>query len=607
MPTDHSVLGSRTSAGFLVALVLSLTFVAYSGVIRYEFVLDDTALIVENPAVHSWQFLPRYFTRSLWGFENPNLPGNYYRPVFYFWLRLNHMLFGLNPAGWHLTTLGMHLVVTLLVYLLAARVLRERLAAIFAAAIFGLHPIHIEAVAWVCGVTDPLEAALFLGSLLCFLKSRDRELRSRAWMAASLVLYGFAILAKESAAVLPLIIVAYKWLYGCPGEGDPGARPHGGRIVRAFRTAVPYLGLTAIYVLMRVRVVKGLTHTMTEMPLTTVFFTAPSVLWFYVKHMVWPFGLSAFYDPPYVIRIDVSNFAVPATALAILVGGLGWWARRNREAAFAALLLAAPVLPLLNFRVFLEGEIAHDRYMYLPSVGFAILCALGWRRLKFGSLRIFGQPGIQVLLTVMIGGVLGVATAYQSVYWADNLVLYSHGLKVAPNNALAKINLANLAVKRGYYAAAAKLYQQVLERRPNLWLANYNLGYAYYRQGKLEEAERSIIQATEANPLNAQEFLALGIIRAERGRPDQGERDIRRAIELAPDGANNHYALGLVLKARGDLAGALSEFKAELANNPEQSAAREQVAEIEARIHSTEPQNPRDHQVPLDKFSPGQH
>ncbi|PYV08412.1 MAG: hypothetical protein DMG23_13605 [Acidobacteria bacterium] len=107
--------------------------------------------------------------------------------------------------------------------------------------------------------------------------------------------------------------------------------------------------------------------------------------------------------------------------------------------------------------------------------------------------------------------------------------------------------------------------------------------------------------------LNAQEFLALGIIRAERGRPDQGERDIRRAIELAPDGANNHYALGLVLKARGDLAGALSEFKAELANNPEQSAAREQVAEIEARIYSTEPQNPRDHQVPLDKFSPGQH
>lgn len=197
----------------LLTLVLTLAFGAYSGSLNFEFVHDDRGQIVDNPAVHSWDYVRQYFTAHVWAHVDPKETGNYYRPLFLLWLRFNHMLFGLHPWRWHLSTILVHLGVTLCVYFLACRILKERLTAILAAILFGVHPVHIEAVAWVSGVTEPLLGVLFISSFLCYLRALESRETARRWIGLSLVLFALALLEKETAIMLPALAFAYEWIY----------------------------------------------------------------------------------------------------------------------------------------------------------------------------------------------------------------------------------------------------------------------------------------------------------------------------------------------------------------------------------------------------------
>ena len=127
------------SPRLLTGIVLGLTFAVYAQTLGFQFVHDDVGQIVENPAVQSWHYLAQYFTAQVWAGVTPELLGNYYRPLFLIWLRLNDAVFGLHPWAWHLTTLLLHVAVTGLVYLLAWRIVKDRWTALLAALIFGLH------------------------------------------------------------------------------------------------------------------------------------------------------------------------------------------------------------------------------------------------------------------------------------------------------------------------------------------------------------------------------------------------------------------------------------------------------------------------------------
>src|SRR5690349_17865714 len=154
----EGVTGQWSPAWWVIAMVFALTFAAYAPTLRYQFVHDDRGQIVENPAVHSWAAVPTYFTAQVWAGVMPEEVGNYYRPLFLMWLRINNVIFGNHAWGWHLTTVLAHILATLLVYLLACRLGVGREVSLAAALLFGLHPAHIEAVAWISGVTEPLLA-----------------------------------------------------------------------------------------------------------------------------------------------------------------------------------------------------------------------------------------------------------------------------------------------------------------------------------------------------------------------------------------------------------------------------------------------------------------
>jgi protein O-mannosyl-transferase len=585
---DLTNMTNRLRTATLV-VVLFAPLLAYLPSIRYQFVFDDPDQIVNSAAVHSWSSVPHFFTSDVWPHVSSDEVGNFYRPVFLLWLLVNCKIGGLNPVWWHSVSIAAHLLATFMVYLLALRMTRDELLAGGSALLFGLHPVHIEGVAWISGVTEPLLAIFFLSAFLCYLKSRKRidgqNQRRVWWLVASLGCYVLAMLEKETAVILPVIIFSYTCIFGddeTSKDEDRSERVHQ-RLLKALTVALPYAALTILYLIIRLVALKGLGHSITPLTRKTIILTWPSILFFYAKSLVWPIGLSAFYDTPYVTSFSLRQFILPLLAILLIGIALYLWSRRSRLVAFFSLWMVLPLLPLLNISVFKEGEIAHDRYLYLPSIGFCVLVVFALRQIRFSATRIYGQPAIQLVLLLSLGGFFGVATSYQSTIWASDFSLASRGVAIAPNNIIAANNLGKELALRGDYPQAISLFLKVVNRRPRYWLGNFNLGYVYYRVGDFPQAELYLRKAIEIYPRDAAERRFLGCTLFEMGRPDEAEGALRQAIAIHDDAPNQHYVLGTILKERGDLDGALSEFKLELTFNPNHAQSRQAVAELEGQ------------------------
>jgi protein O-mannosyl-transferase len=593
---------SAWARGLPVAGILTLTFLAYAGTLGFGFVLDDRFQVVGNPFIASWRFVPQYFSSHVWSYLYPHLLSNYYRPLFLLWLRLNHALFGLHAWGWHLTSVSAHLAVTYLVYRLGLRLTRDAWIAAAGGFMFGLHPVHVEAVAYVSGVPEPLSTLFVLAAFLAWLRSRGPG--ARLWwpallpqascagrLAASTALFAAALLSKESSLMLPVFVAVFAWIYAVV---DGGEARSGERLRAALVAVAPFLGVTLAYLPLRVWALKGFAHTVTPLALSTAILTVPSVVLFYLRLLVWPARLSCYYDTPYVSAPAFRSFLLPLIVIFAVLAALVFWYRRTRRRsreesralAFASLWMGLAILAVLNFRLLPEGEIAHDRYLYLPSVGFSILVALAWRQARFRHARLLARPARAVALGVVFSVLMAFATARQSLYWSDDLSLNFHAHEIAPQNVSATTSLAAAAAERGMVPAAQALYRQALESHPDFWRANVNLAYLYYQQGNFPEAVRSFERSAAADPTDGDQFLYLGLARMRLNRLAEAEGAIRTALLVRPRGRGYHLGLGLVLKQAGKLAEARQEFAAELAENPQDAQARALLSEIEGQIES---------------------
>ena len=527
---------------------------------------------------------------------HPDQAGNYYRPVFLLWLLINRTLFGLSPFLWHFGVIAVHLLVTLLVYMLARRLLKDELTASMAALIFGLHPVHIEAVAWISGVTEPLLALFLISAFLFYMDWREGRAgasgdgavafhkKPTVRLVASLFLYTFAMLEKETALILPMAICGYEWI------NNSGSSPSFVKRARqSLMPALPFIALSIVYLAVRTIVLKGLGHPLSQLPVSTVVLTLPAVLWFYIRQLIWPARLNAFQDLELVTSPGFTNFFLPAAGVAVVAFGLWMFARKSEERKRRALLVAClflvlPILPVLNISVFGEGEAVHDRYLYLPSIGFAIIVGAALRHLDFGRAKLFGRPAFQVTAAILIALVFSLLTLSQHVHWATDRALFEHGLAYVPHSRIAKTGLANENSKDGRYDDAIVLYKEVIERNPTYWIASYNLACTYMKMGDFENAETYLTRGIEIRPTEPSQYLNLSVTLQALARLGEAERAIRYAIELKPEGFGFHYQLGDLLNAQGNLQAALDEFKIEAKNNPKFVKAKLEIADLEARL-----------------------
>jgi Flp pilus assembly protein TadD len=567
-------------------IVLGLTFLVYADTTRYQFAYDDRGQIIENGALRSWSYAPRCFTEHVWKEQHPEENGLYYRPLFNLYLLINFQLFHLNPAGWHLLLVIWHTLVTLLVYLLARRLLRDEMTALIAALLFGVHPVHIESVAWISGVTEPMLATFLLASLLGYLRWRDGRApaeegtgetpassRQAKWLAASLGLYAMALLSKETAMVMPALVFAYEWLFG----------ERAGRLMNAVKRAAPFVGLAVVYFILRAIILKAVSVASWQLPVSVTLMTLPSVLWFYLRLLVWPVGLSAFYDTPYTTQPDASFWAMLVGLVSVaLICCL--WARTSKPVAYALVVLVLPILPVLNLPVFIEKEIAHDRYLYIPSIGFVMLVAVAIRKLPYDKLKVAAMPAAQMAAALAVTCAFAILTVTQNPIWTSDLQLFTRGVEIAPNNDIAVTNLANEFFNRKRVEEAMPLFATVTERNPTYWRAFFNLGSCYFIKGDNQTALKYRARAKEIKSLLDDLTGRTALVRMRLGRFADAEAVFERAIADRPDVPEYVYGLGVVRKEKGDLDGALAAFKASAVGNPDPLPAQSQVGELEGRL-----------------------
>lgn len=503
----------------MIVLLVAVTFLIHARAIGFGFcVCDDQHQIVYNPTLH-WNDAPGYFVRDVWNFKDPQYR-NYYRPLFLVWLLVNLKLFALHAVWWHVTSILLHAAVVVQVYLLALRLLREDTLAAAAAWLFAAHPAHVESTIWLSGVTEPLVAVFFLGGLLTYL--RWRESGKAATLAACGALTLLALLCKETALALPVLIAAYEWLF--PRKENGAALLRG-----VLHAAWLPLAAVAAYFAMRVNAVHHFVAP--SNPAIQVLLTAPLLLLKYLWMLCWPSGLAFYHAECILTSATPMAFWLPLAvifALLLLVILL-----RDRMIAFCALGIVLPLLPALaGVITFHAYDILHDRYTYLSSIFFAVLFAYVLSRLPLRNRTILNQPAAVMLALVPIC-LMAAVTAVQVEWWQNDLSLFTRAVQVAPRNIRARNLLANQYFKAGDAERALALYQRTLEIDPNQWETNFSAGVTLYATGQTGAAEACLRRATQLDPTMALSFAQLADVLMAEHRPEEARQVLQQGLATA--------------------------------------------------------------------------
>jgi tetratricopeptide (TPR) repeat protein len=562
-----------------LALAAAVTAALYACVVTFPFVHDDIPQIVNASVLASWRNFPHLFSPELWnqgwGWDTTTRVSTFYRPLFLAWLMLNRHLFGLEPWAWHLMTLALHLVTTVLVFYVARALAKDSRTATLAALVFGVHPVHVEGVAWVSGGTEPLGAIFFLAAFLSYLRARGRPWRNR-WNMTALATFAAGVLCKETVVSLPVVLVAYECVYG----DQPNLRS---RVLSGLKATYPYFAVAAAYGAVRLLVFRALPGTHAQAPMATVMLTIPSVLWFYTRHLLFPRRLSVFYDTYYVDHVTSREFLLPLLTIAALATLLVIVARRWRSPAmvFSLVWFAVTLAPALNFRAFYWRELAHDRYVYLPSIGFCVIAASALLHISFGQKRLFGMPASRTLASIVVIAALAVSTSFQLLPWSSALLLYTNAVKVAPMNVGANFLLASELQERAQYDDALRLYDRSTRLAPNWEDAYLAAGKLCYYTARLRAADRYLSRASAIKPDDSIPYYFLGVVRL-RARDGKGAIEpLRRAVELDPKGPGYHFALATALQKAGRIDEAREEFKKQIALDGMNEDARRKLQELE--------------------------
>lgn len=569
-------------------LICALTFLAYLSTLSFGFVYDDKPAIVDSVTIRSWQFLAHYFSRqTLPGIAQAG-GGTFFRPITVVWLRLNYLAFGLNPAGWHFAMVACHVVVTYLVFVLVEKLSLNRRVAGLAAILFGLHPVHVENVAWLSSVNDLLLSIFLIGSLIAYLNFRDQK-RSKLWIVVSLLLFALALLSKETAAVFPFVIFGLAVIFRRPRAGETSSQI--GPALKDGLISAPYFLLLGIYLAIRRMPPHSPARSLVPLSWSTMLLTAPSILWFDLKHLLFPISSSEFYALAYVTAPDFKNFLLPiivlVTALAVAMYCISRLPDR-RLGIFALSLAILTTLPSLYLRAIAPGNFVHDRFLYLPSVGVVIFVALVVERIFAVETTTAPTPGnkssgvikwagFAILCTAAFAG-----TVHHELSWASNILLYQNAMKYAPHNPILQVDLANELAGMGHYDRALPLYLSALQSDSRSWLANYNLGYAYYRTGRFSEAEDYLQRSVQIDDSDSDQYIYLAIAQMQQGKLAQANENAELAIKKGPRSPGFHFVLAKIQEAQGNRERAIAEYNVELSSHPENAAAKGEIQKLKS-------------------------
>ena len=559
--------------------VAALAAVAYVNALANGLVWDDPIVLERQllafRSVHDLIFTPRNI---------PQYSPDYYRPLTTLSYLVDRAIGGSSPFLFHFSVVLYHVVATYLVFQLGLMLFVDtplRMAAAgLGAALFAVHPIHTESVAWGAGRSDVLACGFALGATLAYFTPRWMPLR-RALVAAALVFA--AALAKETALALFVILPASDLLFERPAP--PPLRP-GRRAERRRRrdrdlptpsrslSYLPFVVAFLIYVGLR-QAALGTTFGQSQPLGLEGVVQLVAAVGLYLGKLVLPIRQSAYISdlptsPPALLGIAIG-------LVAIALVGLAAWRRGKRQVVFLLLWMGGTLAPSLVIVVKLPGAPVAERYLYFPSAAFCLLCGYG------AASALGAAPTRRTRITLAAALVLllsaaGVATVRRNAVWRSNLSLWSDTAVKNTTDGLPTRSLAATYLTLGDRGASAQSFQLALQRRNDRvgqFTIYNNLGSLAMQEKRLDDAERHYNTALTIDPNAADCLFNLGLIdltraldadtthdaAVRRAEAQRAREHFERAIQLSPLDPDIHVALGQTLSALGDPAGARSRYE----------------------------------------------
>jgi tetratricopeptide (TPR) repeat protein len=581
----------------LLACVLlgALTLAAYLPSLRNGFVsYDDPDYVTENPRVLrglSWD-------NVAWAFEGGHA-GNWH-PLTW----LSHMLdvewFGRNPAGHHATSLGIHAATALLLLLVLARLTGAFWRSGFVAALFALHPLHVESVAWVAERKDVLSGLFFVLTLWAYGEyarkgraaseleggtGRGRGVRW-GWYILALAFFALGLMSKPMLVTLPCVLLLLDFwpLKRVSLERRPFPLP-----VLFDKAAFFAFSLGSSLLTFSAQKQGGAVASLEALPLE---FRISNALISYVRYLgktFWPADLAVIYPLPTPKEWP----GVWVLGAAVLLGGITalalWQIRKRPYLAVGWFWYLGTLVPVIGL-VQVGQQAMADRYTYLPLIGIFIM--ISWAAAELAGRWLETQPastaksaeaassprtgagaaGLGVLAALVLAA-LAVVSWKQVHYWEDSTTLFARAVASTSRNAIAHNNLGSSLLDAGKVAEAEAQFERALAVRPNYPEALVNLGLCRARQGRTPEAVELMRRAMEIRPTPSGHYN-LANFASEAGQFDEAEKHYLAALELKPEFVEARYNLGILRAKQGRTDEAIRDYEAALALRPEYAEAR---------------------------------
>jgi protein O-mannosyl-transferase len=502
------------------------TFAAFAATAQFDFVdFDDPRLLVNNPHFRGlgWAQLRWMATATLMGL---------WMPVTWLTYGLDYVLWGMRPAGYHLSNAVLHAVNAAVFSLVARRLLAQAqpgmpalplaLGAAFAGLAFGIHPLRAESVAWITERRDSVSGLFFLLTLLSYLRMVEASAQMRRrWKRVALACFALALGAKAIVMTLPVVLLLL--------DVYPLRRPlQRGLLVEK----APFFVLTAISAVVTIVAMRTDAEftSIAAIPVGTRMLVVLHAFGFYASRLLVPLDLAPFYELPLAMGLHDPRFAISAGAVlattAVLVG-----LRRRCPAALAAwlayLVLLLPVCGVLQ-----QGaQLVADRYSYLSSMPLTLLAAGGLARATAVAPRArmlaLGAAGLWLAGIALL-------TVQQCAIWRDSGTLWAHAAEVDPTCAVCLNQLGADYARRGLIAPAVTYLDRAVQLRPADALFRTRLGVMRFSAGQRAEGLEDLLQATRIDPRNAEAASNLGVGLTRTGRVAEAVSPLERAVQLDP-------------------------------------------------------------------------
>jgi len=533
----------------LIRVVLYLCLLIYLRTVLFDYVYDDSILILINPWMASWKCVPAIFTHSFWGFLEIPREIDFYRPLVMLLFAAIFHLLGPAPGWFHLIAVAMHVFATYLVYRLSHETTDDKTLAAIAAGIFGLHPTKVETAAWISGLSDSLSLVFFLLSMIAYFQSRKSQgNRQKRNVIASVSFLCLALFSKEAAIFAPALIAIYEFKIAEPGFRN--------RCLAVARSVWPFATVTLFALGARVLLVHTHTgHLLNEIALVPTLLTAPRAILWYLGKQLMPLGLSVQYPIILVRSFSPTQFLLPlllliGTGTAVVIA-----VRKSVTGIFFLSWFVLMLAPVILYHVNLQE---HDRYIYFPSVASSIGLAYLITRL-----RMVGSILLPASLLVLFAIMVSLTFNYES-YWDNDLALFTRAVEIAPGNPNAVEYLASHYVDTRQYDKAEALAQRLLYVSDQAGEGWYILGTALCAQGEYERGVEAMRKAAEsAQPQNLLHSLGLADADLKLGHNLEAATIYQEQLRKYPDVAYLHGRFSVALKAMGKSDQAARELELE--------------------------------------------